>query len=593
MSKKNDGLRWQRTSDALKNFVSRFGTDTPRRAVLLTYEVDIERFQVVLLPELTRRGRQFRTLVLADSGALQSSLRRSRPRNIGRFELGQVRAGRGVFHPKLVFVCAGKHRLVGVGSANLTAGGLGSNLELMLFADNQSKSGRWLVGGAASFLDRLLRHRLIQIPRSARDFLELAIAGIAKRPGEILDSLGGPLLGQMATASKKFLGTKGAARLAVMSPWHSSTSSTDGIDPGVLQKLGRAFGNPRMTVYTDGRNGRGPNLGRRAVVHVRSERIVEADGEEVDEVILASERRPTRLHAKAYLLESHRGSPVFFWGSANCTHPALTQSVAQGGNVEIMVASKLHSSDALRFQSDLADLFTEAKCTIAISPQKAPAKPVGAILAGYVSESASGIRLQIEAPTVRQGAVLICHKEGGRTVRVPVRDGTGLVSHPKSLAAIFHEGPPLRNSATWVSVLWERVRGGDVPFPVVVPLIVDDSAGPDIALQSVVWEELGVWPNQPPTSGDQDGEEREERDNDDDDVVLLAESFHQGELDRLAVAVSVLRKRIRSAAAGTAYAAARMRILRNQVARLALPDHLRKIISRYLSRPVRTRKVGQ
>src|SRR5690348_15253627 len=71
------GLAFGKTADAIAAFVKQHGASAPRRAVLCTYDLDPVRFEVVVLPELTRRRRWFRTLVLADAASLQKrSLRR-------------------------------------------------------------------------------------------------------------------------------------------------------------------------------------------------------------------------------------------------------------------------------------------------------------------------------------------------------------------------------------------------------------------------------------------------------------------------------------------------------------------------------------
>src|SRR5215831_2436611 len=101
MAVRSRGLRWERISEAIGDFVRQHGAPAPRRAVLCTYEFDPERFQAVLFPSLTRRSRQFRTLVLADAGALQQKLSARFHHALGRYELAPVKCqSQGVFHPK-------------------------------------------------------------------------------------------------------------------------------------------------------------------------------------------------------------------------------------------------------------------------------------------------------------------------------------------------------------------------------------------------------------------------------------------------------------------------------------------------------------
>ena len=90
--------------DPIDDFVRRYGRATPRWAVFLTYNIDLEQFSRVVLPALVRQGRRFRTVVLSDQGTLEQSLREWRPRFRGAVNLHKVGCKRGVFHPKLVFL---------------------------------------------------------------------------------------------------------------------------------------------------------------------------------------------------------------------------------------------------------------------------------------------------------------------------------------------------------------------------------------------------------------------------------------------------------------------------------------------------------
>ena len=128
ISGRRKGLRWERTSDAVRQFITAYGQPSPRRTVLCTFDFDPDRFNATLLPQLTRRGRQFRSLVIANAGALQTKLRCLAKPVFGRYAVGPAKCMHGgVFHPKLIFLRAGDHFLVGIGSANLTPGGFGGN----------------------------------------------------------------------------------------------------------------------------------------------------------------------------------------------------------------------------------------------------------------------------------------------------------------------------------------------------------------------------------------------------------------------------------------------------------------------------------
>ena len=157
-----------------------------------------------------------------------------------------------------------------------------------------------------------------------------------------------------------------------MSPWHSSSASPEGVEPSVLKAVGRALG-ARPAVYTEGENGRGPALGKESQV-----RILKQDARDLDEDVDADEsdaddaasapRRPTTLHAKAYLAIGKRAATLWF-GSANCTTPALLRPASGQGNVELLVRIALGKSGVAKFEADLASKFDESKGVMTPKPR--------------------------------------------------------------------------------------------------------------------------------------------------------------------------------------------------------------------------------
>ena len=118
----HSGIARQRWIDPLDNFVRDHGRQTPRWAIICTYGCDPDVLERQVLPRLNRRGRAFRTLVLADAGELEVQLAGKstfRPRNQVNLHPVRVRGG-GIFHPKIVFLRAGAHARVCFGSANIS-----------------------------------------------------------------------------------------------------------------------------------------------------------------------------------------------------------------------------------------------------------------------------------------------------------------------------------------------------------------------------------------------------------------------------------------------------------------------------------------
>jgi hypothetical protein len=563
------GLSFRKTSDAIAAFVKQHGAATPRRAVLCTYDLEPARFEVALMLELERRRRWFRTLVLADAAALQKQGVLGQRKAASAYELAPVRVnGPGVFHPKLIVLQAGSHVLVGVGSGNLTAGGLGDNLELMLFARNETADGAALAASAFQFLDDLRTSRRVTLPASARRFLErVCTSASTGAPGPVLHSLASPLIAQLAEGRPSRV-----ARVAVVSPWHSTATGTDGVEPAVVTRVGQALGaHPR--VYTQGQAGKAPSLGK---TEVRILRTVAYGGDEDldtgDDQPDARPRRRARLHAKAYLAVGATNATLWF-GSANCTMPALCR-VAGQGNVELLVRVSLDRNALARIDADLGHMFEKASGSL--PPGATPRIPAarGRILAGYVENWDGAPKLTIElTPSARAARLRIGHAARAvGTIEIPVsRDETSVVLSAEQSRRLFREGDvPV--------VLWEHIGRAAVPFPISVSCVPSND-DPEDVLQEALDDLAGRVPipfrkraTRPDDQGEDDDDDRIERDR---ELELLTASEHEGMLARTSVRVELLRRRLSGMPAARAHYVGLLE-------RLALPASLRRILGDHL-----------
>jgi len=257
------------------------------------------------------------------------------------------------------------------------------------------------------------------------------------------------------------------------------------------------------------------------------------------------------------------------------------RSVSDGGNVELLVASMLDQRAVAAMRADLNDLFKPPRRTAAIAPASAAAKPVGAVLAGTILSGRCGVSLELEAPSIRRGDVYISGDPKGPRVRVQVRSGWGCVRDRAHLSRLFEAEHPSRESGNWGCVLWERLQTRAAPFLVSVPLLVSGGDSPESVLRDLVWEELGLWP---PDSDDGEGSEEglDTSTDDRDDLDALAAAEHEGQLDRIAVSIAILRRNIMRSRAGRDYTKERMELLRRQVARLDLPSHIKHVLLEHL-----------
>jgi hypothetical protein len=538
------GLSFRKTADALAAFVKEHGATGPRRAVLCTYDLQPDRFEAVVLPELTRRRRWFRTLVLADGAALQRAGVLDQRSAEPIYELAPVRLrGPGVFHPKLIVLQAGERLLVGVGSANLTPGGLGGNLELMLFASDASTAGRELAESAIQFLDDLRHARAVMLPDSARRFLErICVSRPRKREGVVLHNLDEPLIAQMSHQRPSRV-----ERTALVSPWHSSLASPEGVEAPVLMAIGRALG-ARPVVHTEGANGKGPGLGKHVRVRVLKATTIDSgedldtDGADSDDVPQRP-RRPATLHAKAYIAVGRNAATLWF-GSANCTTPALLESAKGRGNVELLVRTGLGPSALAALEADLASMFEERR---GVLPPKAKARmeaPRGCVLSGYVSSWAARPSLTLElVPAARARLIRIARSaDRARPVELTIpRGATAVVVQAATVTTLVDQAaiPP---------VLWEYVETTAVPFPVSVPCVSNTDVAEQI-LQDLLDDLAGRVPaafssGVPRVQPDDDNSGEEDEEDQDRELDLLTTTEHQGSLDRLAVRVELLRRRL-------------------------------------------------
>lgn len=568
------GLGFRKTADAIAAFVKQHGASAPRRAVLCTYDFDPARFEAVVLPELTRRRRWFRTLVLADAASLQKPGVLGQRAAASSYELAPVRVnGYGVFHPKLTVLQAGPRVLVGVGSSNLTAGGLGGNLELMWFASDESAHGRALAASAMAFLDALRTTPHATLPASARRFLErVSPMAATAADGPLLHSLELPLLDQLRAGRPRRV-----ERVHIMSPWHSAVAETDGADPEVIARVGEALGgSPR--VHTQGRNGLAPALGKRVDVRILSASSageVDDSHEDAAEDAIRRVRRPARLHAKAYLAVGATSATLWF-GSANCTQPALCR-VAGRGNVELLARLTLDRKALARFERDLDAMFERGTGTL--PPAKPPriAAPGGIVLAGHVDTWRAAPRLEIEllAPsratrlrlgvtTKRRGTLEITVPAGTTSLRLPVAQTQRLL--------LDREPPP---------VLWEHANGRAIPFPISVPCapVIDDPEG---VLDDLLDDFAGRVPHAlrgPSRCSEQDAPDTEDGEARDRELDLLTLTAHQGAFDRIAVRVELVRRRLAGAPAARTLCV-------STVGRLCLPRPvLRTLLDHLGTRP--------
>src|SRR2546423_8460554 len=96
-----------------------------RRAAFTTYALSLSFFEAVVLDALVRGGAR-EAFILSDAEGVRMALGEQGARRVGKdydVEPVAVRAGAGVFHPKISVLTAEEESHILVGSGNLTFGG--------------------------------------------------------------------------------------------------------------------------------------------------------------------------------------------------------------------------------------------------------------------------------------------------------------------------------------------------------------------------------------------------------------------------------------------------------------------------------------
>lgn len=320
--------------------IDRFAADGPIiHAMALSYGYDGDIANDRIWRPLVERFGVRHPLVIADADSLQAGTA------LGVHVL-RIRRGRSVFHPKLLLAVREDAVLVTVGSANLTRGGLGGNLELMTVLtfskDDERSASPDVLDAVIAFLEKHVLTGLVG--RVAPSSLDVA--------GDILHhcKLVRDVIAPTRESGVRFLhsgeealwpqlrrvhGDDPVEHLAVVSPFFEADDPEAGEADSLLKYALSAEGlpwtkrsrTPRCTLYVAPV---GPGL-------LLPTSALKALG---DEVALRTQRlsvEPRRLHAKLIAVVG-AARVTLLWGSPNFTPSALMRPATAGGNVECALA---------------------------------------------------------------------------------------------------------------------------------------------------------------------------------------------------------------------------------------------------------------
>ncbi len=298
----------------------------------------------------------------------------------------------GVFHPKLFLAVREDAVFVAIGSANLTKGGLGGNLELLtplLFSrDAERPPPRGVLEGILDFVSRVAKNLRVADDSAGRvlDIVEQAKLVLDDLPEprrgpdlRFAHSFDAPIWDQLRSAH----GDDAVQHVLVVSPFlEADTQSTDPADSLLRHVLddGLPWGAraklPRLTLCTDAIDPSKPMpLPRLALEELGAKVELRAQALSVE---------PRRLHGKLVAVFGKKRTTML-WGSPNFTPSALQRTPAEHGNVEcalvLSTAAGSADIDGLLEELDLGNLFLAHRGALPPAyvplPQTAPVFEVG------------------------------------------------------------------------------------------------------------------------------------------------------------------------------------------------------------------------
>jgi hypothetical protein len=325
-------------------------------AVALSYGYEGDWTQQRLWKPLVERYGVAHPLVFADGGVVDAG-------TVLGVHVVRMRRRMGLFHPKLILAIREGAALLITGSANLTRGGLGGNLELVTavrFGAGATAPAQVLRSAAAFIeavaasvpLDRSTRTVLGEILRLARIAADESHPRARGPQPFFLTSLERPLWSQIL----ELHGDDPLERLLIVSPFYEQEREVADPDGSLLAdavsggvKWAAKAARPRVILH----------VAEPHPMFLPIHQLREA-GAEVELRVQRLSLEPRRLHAKLFALLGRKRTTLV-WGSANFTPAALLRTPAGNGNVECVLAVSVPRAelgeDALTAAFDLANLF--------------------------------------------------------------------------------------------------------------------------------------------------------------------------------------------------------------------------------------------
>lgn len=363
----------------------------------------------------------------------------------------RARRGAGVFHPKLVLAVREDAVFAAIGSANLTRGGLGANLELLtplvFAADVERPPPRATLDEILGFVERVIAQ--LHVAESTRTQAEEVVKHARlvteklperRRGAELrfLHSYEEPLWVQL----RRIHGDDPVEKLLVVSPFFEDP---DADEADSLLRYALSDGLPWAA------RARRP----RAVVcagalepDTRLPRTaLEELGEAVELRLQALSEEPRRLHGKLLAVFGKKRTTLM-WGSPNFTPAALLRPARAGGNVECALALSAASAsadlEAVLGELDLPGIFREHRGPVpepaSRPPRASPPFEIGELIYDPATRVLS-LFGEVFDPAVRRVRVVLLGQQEAVVLLEAAVEGPGPISI-EGVASFLEEDDP-------------------------------------------------------------------------------------------------------------------------------------------------------
>lgn len=355
-----------------------------QEVLVLTYTSSLEFFERFALPDARALGA--RVTVISDATMVHADPMVVRRAGTQYLDARAV-CPSGAFHPKLLVIAGHGQARVAIGSGNLTTAGWHGNAETWTVLRADEDGGPTTLRQVSQFLRALIPSPIALSP-GANDALVRVADQLdvvpAEAPGpKLVTSLTDAIATQLPAVDRP------VNELLMYSPFH------DGQLAGTRALLDR-FEPAQWTIYVrEDTEVDGAKL--ETLVKDRGGRVAWISREmELDDGKLISDER--YWHGKLVQWRTANG----LWaltGSPNLSGPALLQSVADGGNCEIALLSRLDESLA----PSEGDAPAGGIAMLKRPPGKPDQRPAGLLLAAIVRDGT--VSLQLHAPLRLSGSV--------------------------------------------------------------------------------------------------------------------------------------------------------------------------------------------